>query len=174
MLADRGATLDVRIASDGQLCKQVPRRFLRRMGSGRSAPDAAAMVTTATPPAVAANASGGSSSSLGTVEAMEVEAAAAEAPPAPLPLPPNLSQGQLQRHSPAPRPALPPPCRVVLRAPPTAGGGGGGAARLSEEEVEVDEAAFMGRFMALRQYVELARSAAGVCKASEAPSALSS
>ena len=61
------------------------------------------------------------------------------------------------------RAAAAPPCRVVLRQPSHdngggGGGGGGGAhAQALAEEMEVDEAAFMGRFMALRQFLELAR-----------------
>ena len=55
--------------------------------------------------------------------------------------------------------AAAPPCRVVLRQPSRGGGGGAqaAAAQAAAEEVEVDEVAFMGRFMALRQFLELAR-----------------
>ena len=61
------------------------------------------------------------------------------------------------------RAAAAPPCRVVLRKTSRGGGGGGGGAHAQAlaEEMEVDEAAFMGRFMALRQFLELARQHAG-------------
>ena len=134
VLAERVDSFDVRIVSDGQCCKGIPRRFVRKMHSaahaGRGLERSELKVTL--PPASTAE--------------LKVE-------PAAQPLRPEW---------PSPRPtAAAPPCRVVLRQPSRGSGGGGAHAQAAAEEVEVDEVAFMGRFMALRQFLELARQYAG-------------
>ena len=167
VLAERVASFDVRIVSDGQCYKHVPRRFVRKLGerSPQAAQPMPAQHGKLASPSAALPAAGGA---VGQGAAASLHSVAQDCRdpdrnklkvivgPGPAAVLPEPAASEAQPPQPERTPHVPaaPPCRVVLRRPT---GGGRVHAQEGGEEVEVDEVAFMGRFMALRQFLELAR-----------------